>query len=89
MKPYLQAMIMHCDRQTAIWMCIQEQIKIREKEAAFDPNDFDLNPHLQLVSVANQVLKDCELEGFHKDELKLEDVYLLWLTMKIFHKDLP
>ncbi len=74
----------------ALWMFIQERIAIREKEANLNPDEIDLNPHLLLVDVADKVLADCKEEGFRKEEGfeegTREDVYLLWLTSKVFHE---
>ena len=68
-------------RDVARMMFTQERALERAKEAKLDPNDFDLNPHLQIQSVADQVLADVRVDF---PESTREEVYLLWLTSIIW-----
>jgi hypothetical protein len=56
----------------------RERLDVRVREAKLDPNDLDLNPHLQLVHVADAVVADVKDMGF--TEVTREEVYLAWLT---------
>lgn len=59
-----------------------ERLSIRAEEAKLDPNDLDLNPHMNIVHVADRVVADLKAEGF--DEADREGVYLTWLNAKIY-----
>jgi hypothetical protein len=45
-------------------------------------DDCDLNPHLQLTHIADQVVADVRSQGF--SDSNREEVYLMWLTTEVF-----
>lgn len=70
-------------RELARSIFIRERLIARAAEPdRMAPDEFDLNPHLQVVGVADLVVADVREEGF--DECTREEVYLLWLTNEIF-----
>jgi len=89
MRPELELLVSHSPngRSLARFSTIGEHLARRSDEAKLDPNDFDLNPHLQVQAVADMVVCDVVAEGF--SECTREEVYLFWLTNRIFHGDQP
>jgi hypothetical protein len=68
-------------------MFLRERLLVRVAEFKLDPEDIDLNPHLQLCRIAELVVGDVVEEGF--PEIDEEDVYLMWLTTHIFKMSGP
>ena len=71
-------------RNMVVMGSLQERISEAEGQDMLNQNDWDLNPHLQVKFVASQVVADAQKEGF--EETSVEEVYLAWLTHKIFHE---
>ena len=84
MRDYLRIIVDNLPegRMFARSMLIQERLLVRAVDARLDPDDFNLNPHLQIVHVADQVVTDVQGEGF--PECTREEVYLVWVTRLIF-----
>jgi len=82
MRPDWQLLSDHGHRVIAYYQAIRHYLIIRVAEAKFDPNDWDLNPHLQIEHAVDFVVEDVKAEGF--PECTRENVYLFWLTSKIF-----
>ena len=69
-------------------MFMQERLRAVAEAAKLDPDDWDLNPHLQLVAIAERVVSEMVAEGF--PEASKEEVYRLWLTGHVFgHNPIP
>lgn len=73
-------------RDMALHMFTYERLCVRAKEANLNREDWDLNPHLSIVNVADLVVEDLKTEGF--DEITREEVYLTWLNAKIYGPEL-
>jgi 2'-5' RNA ligase len=82
MREDLQKLVDHLPEGLPKAMFIQERLRVRVEEAKLDPEDYDLNPHLQLVRIADQVIADVLAEEFER--CSREEVYLLWLTNQLF-----
>lgn len=87
MREYLQKLVDRASRDTARSMLIRERVLARTEEANIDPHDFDLNPHLQILHIADLTVGDVQSEGF--PEVTREEVYLAWLTTLLFHGKAP
>jgi hypothetical protein len=66
---------------------IRDKLAIVLASDPLDPADEDLNPHLSIQHHAELVVTQCKYAGLH--DLTLEDVYLVWLTTRIFRNAGP
>jgi hypothetical protein len=79
----LKLLMEHAGPEMALSVFAGGRLVERVRDAKLDPEDFDLNQHLQLVAIADKVIEDALAEGF--ESCTHEFVYLLWLTLKTFH----